>query len=108
MKAERLVQHLSDAARKIGYKVRSEEGNFRGGTCVFAEERLIILNRRMSLEERAELLGRLLADENLEGMFLLPEVRAFIEKHQATGGSAAGPSAESPPKADSPPTPESA
>ncbi|HEY3295959.1 MAG TPA: hypothetical protein VGL38_11010 [bacterium] len=80
MKPEKLVQHLADAVRKTGYRVRTEEGNFRGGSCVFAEERLVILNRRMSQEERADVLGRVLATESLDTIFLLPEVRAFIEK----------------------------
>jgi hypothetical protein len=105
MKAERLVLHLSDTARKIGYRVRSEEGNFRGGSCVFAEERLIILNRRMSQEERAELLGRVLAGQNLDGVFLLPEVRAFIEKLQAVPGPGE-PAIELPPEPNEPPANE--
>lgn len=82
MKTEKLVQHLSDAVRKTGLRLRTEEGNFRGGACMFADERLVILNRRMSHEERAELLARVLAGEDLEGIYLLPEVRNFIAKHE--------------------------
>ena len=80
MKPEKLVQHLNDAVKKTGYRIRIEEGNFRGGSCVFAEERLVILNRRMSNEERAEILGRVLASENLDSIFLMPEVRGYVEK----------------------------
>lgn len=82
MKAEKLVQHLSDIVRKTGFRLRTEEGNFRGGSCVFADERLIILNRRMTPEERAELLARALVTEDLEGIYMPPEVRDFIEKHE--------------------------
>jgi hypothetical protein len=80
VKAEKLVQHLSEAVRRLGYKVRTEEGNFSGGSCVFAEERIVFLNRRATHEERAELLGRLLAGENTEELYLLPEVRAYVER----------------------------
>jgi hypothetical protein len=83
MKAERLVQHLSEAARRLGYKVRTEEGNFAGGSCVFAEERIVFLNRRETHEERAELLGRLLVRENVDELYLLPEVRAYVERFAA-------------------------
>jgi hypothetical protein len=83
MKPEKLVQILTDTLRKTGYKVRTEEGNFRGGSCIFAADRLVILNRRMSMEERADLLGRVLAGESLDGIFVVPEVRAFIEKYSA-------------------------
>lgn len=81
MKAERMVQHLADAVRKLGYKVRTEEGNFQDGSCVFAEDKIVFLNRRTTHEERAELLARTLVDENLDSLYLLPEVRAFIERH---------------------------
>jgi hypothetical protein len=80
MKAEKLVQHLSDAVRKVGFKLRIEEGNFRGGQCIFAEERLVILNRRMPYEERADMLAEALAGEDLDQIFLLPEVRGFVER----------------------------
>ncbi len=82
MKAEKLVQHLSDAVRKTGYVLRVEEGNFRGGQCIFADERLVILNRRMSYEERAELLAQVLATENLDQIYLLPEVRTYVERSE--------------------------
>ena len=80
MKSEKLVQHLSDAVRKLGFKLRVEEGNFHGGQCIFAEERLVILNRRMPYEERAEVLAQALVAEDLDQVFLLPEVRMFVEK----------------------------
>ena len=82
MKPERLVQHLSEAVRKVGYKVRVEEGNFHGGQCIFAEERLVILNRRMSMDERADLLAQVLAREELDQIFLLPEIRTFVERSE--------------------------
>jgi hypothetical protein len=87
MKPEKLVQHLTDAVKKTGFRIRIEEGNFRGGSCIFAEERLVILNRRMTQEERAEILGRVMASEDLDSIFLLPEIRSFIEKFMTSGES---------------------
>ncbi|RPH95096.1 hypothetical protein EHM69_05460 [candidate division KSB1 bacterium] len=80
MKPEKMVQHLSEAVRRLGYKVRTEEGNFQGGDCTLSDERIVFVNRRMSQEERAELLARFLANEDFDSLFLLPEVRAFVEK----------------------------
>lgn len=80
MKAEKLVQHLAEAIRRLGYKVRTEEGNFAGGSCIFADERIVFLNRRETHEERAELLAKFLSGENLDAMYLLPEVRTYIER----------------------------
>ena len=87
MKSEKLVQHLSDTVRRLGYTVRTEEGNFEGGSCVLAEERIVFLNRRATHEERAELLGKLLARENVEGLYLLPEVRAYVERFALERGN---------------------
>lgn len=64
----------------MGYSVRTEEGNFRGGACVLREERVVFLNRRMTMEERAELLAKVLAGEDIEGLYLLPEVRRYVER----------------------------
>ena len=89
LKSEKLVQHLSEAVKKFGFKLRTEEGNFRGGQCIFAKERLVILNRRMPLEERAEVLAQALAAEDLDQLYLLPEVRTYVEKIAKTMQSSA-------------------
>ena len=83
MKTEKLVQHLADAVRRIGYTIRTEEGNFRGGRCTLVEEHIVFVNRRMTPDERAGLFAQVLAAENLDGVFLLPEVRAYVEKSVA-------------------------
>ncbi len=80
MKTEKLVPLLAETVRRFGYKVRTEEGNFRGGQCLFADEKLVILNRRMGMDERAELLAMVLENEDIESVFILPELRSFLER----------------------------
>lgn len=82
------LDRLVEAARTLGYTVRTERGSFRSGRCRRRDERLIILNRRLSLAERAQVLARLLAEEDLEQAFLLPAVRERIRDLAA--GSRAG------------------
>ncbi len=89
MKTEKLVAALVDAAKRLGYRVRTEEGNFRGGQCVFAREKLVILNRRMSMDERAELLAQVLDGADLDSIFVLPEIRQFLEKRSARKATSA-------------------
>ncbi len=81
MKAAKLAQLLSEALEKQGYRIRNEKGNFRGGRCIFEEERLVIMNKRFGDEERAEILARALARENLDALYLLPEVREYVERY---------------------------
>ncbi len=83
MRAAKLVQLLTETLEKQGYKIRNEKGNFRGGRCIFEAERLVIMNKRFGDEERAEILARALARENLDTLFLLPEVREYVERHIA-------------------------
>lgn len=80
MKAAKLVQFLTEALEKQGYKFRNEKGNFRGGSCVFEAEKLVIMNKRYGDEERAEILARALSRMDLESLYLLPEVREYVEQ----------------------------
>lgn len=81
MKPAKLVQLLSEALEKQGYRFRNEKGNFRGGSCVFEAEKLVIINKRYGDEERAEILARALARMDIDALFLLPEVREFVEQY---------------------------
>jgi hypothetical protein len=80
MKAAKLVQFLEDAVEKLGYRIRVEKGSFRGGRCIFAEEKLVFINRRFGDEERAEILARALAGTDYDSVFLPPEVREYVEQ----------------------------
>ncbi len=81
MKAAKLVQLLSEALEKQGYKFRNEKGNFRGGSCIFEAEKLVIINKRFGDEERAEILARALAKMDIDSLYLLPEVREYVEQY---------------------------
>lgn len=80
MKAETIVEHLEEAVRRLGYRLRVEKGDFRGGKARVFDESVVFVNRRMSYEERAETLARVLARESLDDVYLLPEVREFVER----------------------------
>jgi hypothetical protein len=73
-----LLEQLEEAARALGLRVRVERGSFRSGRCRSRDEELVILNRRLSTRERAQVLARILAEEDLEQAFLKPAVREFI------------------------------
>ncbi|MCB1060871.1 MAG: hypothetical protein KDB65_11615 [Calditrichaeota bacterium] len=80
MKPAKLVQHLTEALEKQGYRFRNEKGNFRGGSCVFEAEKLVIMNKRFGDEERAEILAKALARMDIDSLYLLPEVREYVEQ----------------------------
>ena len=88
MKTEKLVELLDDALRKVGYTLRVEKGDFHGGSCVLRSERMVFVNRRMGIEERAQVMARVLCEEDISQLFLLPEVRSFVKRFAKTAADA--------------------
>jgi len=75
-----MLERLEELARQLGLRVRSERGDFRSGWCRAHGEEMIILNRRLSDGERAAALARLLGEHDLEGVYLLPDVRRALDE----------------------------
>jgi hypothetical protein len=90
----RLLEQLEEAARALGLRVRVERGSFRSGRCRAGSEELIILNRRLGSFERAQVLARILAQEDLEQAFLLPAIREKILELGGTRGDSDPPNPE--------------
>lgn len=79
MKTKELFEELLDISKKVGITVRRDEGNFNSAYCILNEEKLILLNRRAPLEIKTSVLARLLKNADLEGVFVKPAVRDFID-----------------------------
>lgn len=79
MKAARIVDELTDAAERIGWEVRFEKGNFRGGRCMIDGETVLILNERHAPDVQVRILAECFRDRSLENLFLPPAVRSALE-----------------------------
>ncbi len=78
-----LLQYLEGLAAALHVEVRyeslaDEEVSIRSGGCLFLGHRLILIDSAQPLNERARILARELSRYDLEGLYLLPQVRAFI------------------------------
>lgn len=80
MKPEDIVEALVEAAEQLGWEVRFERGNFRGGPCRLDDQRVIMLNKRHSPEVQQSILAESLYREDLDQIFLQPAVRSALEK----------------------------
>lgn len=80
MKTERIVEELKKAASQLGYEVRTEKGNFRGGICKVGGEEIIMLNKRHLAEAQLAVLAESLRDLPVEEIFLKPAVRTALEE----------------------------
>jgi len=75
MKAEEVIEELQDVARQIGVTVRFEKGDFEGGFCVLREQRLVLVNRRLTPTRKASLLALALQNIGLDTVFFKPAIR---------------------------------
>jgi len=76
---EPLIGRLTDLAESFGYEVRVETLNFPGGACVLGGRKVLFLDARGNAEEKIATLSRALAGEDIDSIYLLPEVRDAIE-----------------------------
>ena len=82
--AEALLEELKAAARMLGFDVRDEEllrdagYRPRSGACRVRSARVVLLDRRATVDERIDALSAVLAREDLERVFLSPALRARL------------------------------
>lgn len=86
MKPEKLCAELENALLRLGWKIRQEKGNFHGGSCRISGQRIIIINRRLNLDEKIEIFSQVLAKEETNGIYLLPEIRQLLETYSVVEG----------------------
>lgn len=89
MKHEEIVQELQDIAQQIGITVRFEQGNFEGGYCILKAQKLLLVNRRLLPARKASVLATALREIGLEGVFIKPAIRAYIDDDAARSRKAA-------------------
>ncbi len=80
MKTEQIVEELKRAAAQLGFEVRTEKGNFRGGPCKVGDEKIIMLNKRHVSEAQLRVLAASLRDLPIDEIFLKPAVRTALEE----------------------------
>lgn len=75
-----ILQHLEAVAKQIGVKVIYDELRGEGGLCRCKNHHYLILNNRLSQNQKIDLLIQGLADLDLNGVSLIPEVRILLER----------------------------
>jgi hypothetical protein len=83
MKHEELILELTELARVLGVTIRYERGDFEGGYCILKEQRILLVNRRLLPQRKAAVLATAMHEIGLEGTFVKPVVREYIEDEVA-------------------------
>ena len=79
-----LLQTLEAVADDLGVEIRREdlEGS-RGGLCRLRGRPCILVDRDLTLPERVDLVARSLARLPLDGVYMPPVVREYVEERTA-------------------------
>ena len=83
MKISLLLQELEELAERLGWEIRYEKGDFQSDSCQKDNQHLILIQKNASETERATHLARILGQEDLDDMFLLPRVRDFLDRQRS-------------------------
>ena len=87
MKTHKIIQELESAIQQLGFEVRKERGNFRGGRCIVEGQEFIMLNRHHVPEVHLAVLAESLRDVPVDKIYLKPAVRKALEEAWDARGS---------------------
>jgi len=85
MKNDKLYTHFEDLAEKLGLKILKGKGDFTGGTCIVNKKKVIVVNKQKPIEQRLKTLANSFLEFDLEKIYVVPAVRAYIEEHRTLG-----------------------
>ena len=83
MTPEETLTELETLAKQLEISLRYEKGDFSGGYCVVKQQRTIIANKKLSPQRKLSILALGLSEIGLDGVFLKPALREFIEDELA-------------------------
>jgi hypothetical protein len=79
MTPEELITELELTASDMGVRLRYEKGDFEGGYCLLREERIIVVNRKLSPGKKASVIAQAFGELGFENVYIKPALRLFIE-----------------------------
>ncbi|MBI9074453.1 MAG: hypothetical protein JEZ02_03500 [Desulfatibacillum sp.] len=87
MQSDKILSELKGLAEKIGIKVteqvlKSPGIHVRSGLCKVRGEDRFILDRKLNLGDKVELLADCLCLQDTNGVFLVPQLRDLLVKHR--------------------------
>lgn len=83
MKKEKLYNEFEELGQRLGVKIIKGRGNFHGGSCIVNEETVIVLNKQKPIEQRLKTLATSFLEYNLDDVYMVPALRAYIEESRS-------------------------
>ncbi len=79
MKNKDLLDEFHSLAERLEIKILKGKGDFLGGSCIVNKEKVIVINKSKPIEQRLNTLASCFNEFDLEGVFLLPALREYID-----------------------------
>lgn len=76
---DEILSEIEALAVEMGVQLRYEKGDFDGGFCILRDQRLIVVNKKLSPVRKASVIGQGLNQLGLENVYVKPAVRMFID-----------------------------
>ena len=78
-----MISELEELVRQQGIFIRYEKGDFEGGYCILKDKKILVVNKRLHDMRKASSLALALGEIGVDGVFVKPAVRNFIEEETA-------------------------
>lgn len=83
-----IIGDLEEVGKQLGLDLRYEKGDFEGGYCILKNQKVVVVNKRLSDARRASSLAQALAEYGIETTYIKPNVREYIEDEVAKASKA--------------------
>jgi len=80
MKKVKLYIEFEELGQRLGLKILKGKGDFSGGTCTVNNETVIVINKLKPMEQRLRTLATSFLEFNLDEIYMVPALRAYIEE----------------------------
>ncbi len=79
MTEEELLLEIEQTALDMGVRIRYEKGDFDGGYCILREEKIIVVNKKLSSQKKCSVIAQALGDYGIDDVYMKPVVRMYVE-----------------------------
>ena len=86
MKKKQIFDEFESLGKRLGLRIIKGRGDFNGGSCKINNKTVIVINNLKPLEHRLKVLATSFLEHNLDGIYIVPYLRAFIEQFRQLDG----------------------
>ena len=85
MSLKKIYNNLLEISKQLNIKIIKGKGNFKGGSCVYKEENIIVLNHNKPLEVRLKNLALSLLNFDLKTVKMDIKTKQILEDYDVKG-----------------------